>query len=120
MRRALVVDDHPDTAQVLAILLSMLGHEAEYALRGRDAIAHARRHDPDLILVDIGLPDITGYEVAEAVRGDGRYIVAISSAPRRIDRIRAARAGFDEYLTKPIGLATLRRIVGAAPPRSDV
>jgi DNA-binding response OmpR family regulator len=122
--RVLVVEDQPDTAQVVTILLGLLGHAAEYVLRGREAIARTREFEPDVVVVDIGLPDISGFEVVQALRnsasGANRYIAAISGWDRRIDRTRARRAGFDDFLVKPLDLAKLRRLVAHRAAREHL
>jgi CheY-like chemotaxis protein len=128
--RVLVVDDHPDTAEVLSVLFHMLGHEARCALRGRDALQIARDLDPDLILLDIGLPDITGYEVIRALRADtrrpARYIAAVTGHCLPKDVSRATQAGFDLHILKPVDLGKVRQVLratdayyaqGAAPTR---
>jgi CheY-like chemotaxis protein len=113
--RVLVVDDHPDTAEVLAVLFHMLGHEARCALRGRDALQIARELDPDLILLDIGLPDITGYEVIRALRADARrparYIAAVTGHCHPKDVSRATQAGFDQHIMKPVDLGKVRQVL---------
>lgn len=115
--RVLVVDDHPDTAEVLSVLFHCLGHDPRCALRGREAIQLAREHDPDLVLLDIGLPDITGYEVIRALRADtrrpGRYIAAVTGRCLPQDVSRATQAGFDEHLLKPIDLGKVRQLLRA-------
>lgn len=118
-RRVLVVDDQPDTTAVLTVLLAALGYEARSAHRGREAIQVAGGFDPDLVLLDIGLPDISGYEVVRALRADARrpdrLIAAITGRCQLRDLTRAIEAGFDQYLTKPIDIAKLRgllRVIG--------
>jgi len=116
--RVLVVDDHPDTAEVLSVLFHMLGHEPRCALRGRDALALAREMDPDLILLDIGLPDITGYEVIRALRADprrpDRFIAAVTGHARPADISRSALAGFDEHIVKPVDIGKVRQVLRSA------
>ena len=116
--RVLVVDDHPDTAEVLSVLVHMLGHEPRCALRGRDALLLAREIDPDLILLDIGLPDITGFEVIRALRADprrpDRFIAAVTGHARPADMSRTALAGFDEHIIKPIDLGKIREVIRCA------
>src|SRR4051812_12673455 len=116
--RALVVDDHPDTAEVLSVLLQLLGHEPRCALRGREALQLAREMDPDLILLDLGLPDITGYEVIRALRVDprrpSRFIVAVTGHGRPSDMSRAMTAGFDEYIVKPVDIGKVRQVLRCA------
>jgi CheY-like chemotaxis protein len=116
--RVLVVDDHPDTAEVLSVLFHMLGHEARAAVRGRDALRIAREMDPDLILLDIGLPDITGYEVVRALRADARrperFIAAVTGHGLPKDISRAEQAGFDEHFVKPVDLGKIREVLRCA------
>ena len=116
--RVLVVDDHPDTAEVLSVLFQMLGHETRAALRGREALQLAREQDPDLVLLDIGLPDITGYEVVRALRADARrpdrFIAAMTGLTRPTDISRALTAGFDQHILKPIDIAKIRQVLQAA------
>lgn len=122
VQRVLVVDDHADTTEVLAVLFGLLGIQTRCAMRGREALRAARDFDPELMLVDIGLPDINGFEVVHALRSDPRFddrcIVGVSGWSRPQDLARAKQIGFDEYFIKPIDLATVRHIVRlAATPR---
>lgn len=116
--RVLVVDDHPDTAEVLSVLFQMLGHATRCALRGRDALRLARELDPHLILLDIGLPDITGYEVVRALRAEprnpGRYIAAVTGHCRPADVSRATSVGFDQHISKPVDLGKVREVLRGA------
>ena len=113
--RVLVVDDHPDTAEVLSVLFQMLGHETHCALRGRDALRIARELDPHVILLDIGLPDITGYDVLRSLRADAgrpsRFIAAVTGHGRPSDISRAVAAGFDQHITKPVDMGKLRQVL---------
>jgi CheY-like chemotaxis protein len=110
--RVLVVDDHPDTAEVMSVMFKLLGHEAQAALRGREALRAVRELDYDLIVLDIGLPDISGYEVLNALRADpNRFVVGMSGWDRPTDIARARQAGFDAYFVKPIDLAKIRDIL---------
>jgi CheY-like chemotaxis protein len=114
VQRVLIVDDHPGTTEALAMLLGLLGHQAHAVHRGADALAAAREIDPHLVLLDISLPDINGYDVARALRDEhGRrsYLVAATGWGRPADRVRAQAAGFDSHLTKPFQLAELRELL---------
>src|SRR5690606_22356248 len=109
-----VVDDHPGTTEALAMLLHLLGHEAHVVHRGADALVAAAEFDPHLVMLDISLPDMTGYEVARALRSErGRrcYLAATTGWGRPADRKRAAEAGFDRHLTKPFELSALRELL---------
>lgn len=116
--RVLVVDDHPDTAEVLSVLFQMLGHETHSALRGRDALQIAHELDPDVILLDIGLPDMTGYEVVRALRSDtgrqSRFIAAVTGHGRPSDIARTAMAGFDQHITKPVDMSKIHEVLRCA------
>ncbi|MGC4000272.1 MAG: PAS domain-containing protein [Anaeromyxobacter sp.] len=118
----LVVEDTPETAQSLAQVLEILGYEAEIAPDGPAALQKARAHAPDVVLCDIGLPGMSGYEVARALRGGeapGATLVAISGYALPEDRRAAAEAGFDQHLAKPARLEELERLlatVATAPP----
>lgn len=112
-RRMLVVDDNRDSAESMAMLQSLHGHETRVAHTGPEAIAAARAFLPDVVLLDIGLPGMTGYEVARSLREipelDGVFIVGLSGYGSDADRVAAKEAGFDEYLVKPADLALLHR-----------
>jgi PAS domain S-box-containing protein len=104
--RILVVDDNADGAKGLARLLKLLGHDVRTASDGPEAIEAARAYRPDIVLLDIGLPGIDGYEVARRLREDERcrssVIIAVSGYGQEEDRRRAREAGFDHHLVKPI------------------
>jgi PAS domain S-box-containing protein len=115
-RRVLVIEDHEDGREMLVTALRMYGHEVFEAATGRDGIEQARRHDPEVVLVDIGLPDIQGYEVAQTLRRTGPSgvrLVALTGYGRPVDRARSEEAGFDAHLLKPIDPAHLVGILDA-------
>jgi PAS domain S-box-containing protein len=123
--RILVVDDSYDSARTLARLLKLTGHEARTAHDGGEAIEAAERYRPDVILLDISLPVMNGYDVAKEIRGKswgGKVvIVALTGWGREADRRRSTEAGIDRHLVKPVDpaalevlLAELRRDPGAA------
>ena len=104
-RRVLVIEDHDDGREMLVTALRLFGHEVFEAATGREGIEQAERHGPDVVLVDIGLPDIQGYDVARALRRSGgstARIVALTGYGGPADRERSAEAGFDAHLLKPI------------------
>jgi PAS domain S-box-containing protein len=113
--RVLVVDDNHDVAASLADLISLFGHDAELAYDGASALAKARAQHPDVILCDIGLPGMSGYEVARALRADTQlasaYIVAVSGYAQPEDLRRAAEAGFDRHLAKPPNPEDIERLL---------
>jgi CheY-like chemotaxis protein len=116
--RVLVVDDQPDTAEMMCTLLEGWGFECRFASTGRNALALAAAFDPDVFLLDLGLPDISGYEVAQELRrgprGKDLYLIAVSGWAREEDRKRALEAGFDVHLGKPVTPTAIRAIVNAA------
>lgn len=113
----LLVEDNADAAESLVALLELLGHQPTWVALGLDGVAQAEALQPDLVLVDIGLPDIDGYEVARRIRaqaGPRRVrLVALTGYGAPEDRARALAAGFDEHQTKPIGLPELEALLGA-------
>jgi PAS domain S-box-containing protein len=124
-RRVLVVDDNTDAADGLARLLRMQGHEVTTAADGLEAVEAASRLDPDVILLDIGLPRLDGYEVARRIRmaaalrgavdSNRPRIIALSGYGQEDDRRRSREAGFDHHLVKPVELCdVLPLIPGAA------
>lgn len=120
-RRILVVDDHRDASETLAILLRAAGHEVLVAPDGASALHQASAFDPDVILLDIGLPGMSGFEVAQRLRekrsAGGPVVVAISGYGTDLDRRRAQDAGIQHYFTKPVGLDTLRDLLATLPAR---
>ncbi|AGA26041.1 PAS domain-containing hybrid sensor histidine kinase/response regulator [Singulisphaera acidiphila] len=104
--RILIVDDNADTAKGLARLLRLLGHDIRTANDGPEAIAVVQSYRPDIVLLDIGLPGMDGYEVARRLRNDETgsdcVIVAISGYGQEDDRRRGREAGFDFHLVKPV------------------
>jgi PAS domain S-box-containing protein len=104
--RVLVVDDNRDAAQSLAAVLSMEGHTVATAYDGLDALAQVASFEPDVVMLDIGMPGMNGYEVARRIRaepgGSRRLLVALTGWGQQEDKRRAADAGFDRHVTKPI------------------
>lgn len=113
--RVLVVDDNVDAADTLATFLDMLGLQTEQAHDGPTALAAAPGFAPDVVLLDIGLPGMDGYEVARALRADPRLgrvrLVALTGWGADEDRRRALAAGFDHHLTKPVDLTVLEELL---------
>ena len=125
-RRVLVVDDNADAADSLGRLLRLEGHEVEVVYSAPDALERARTSAPELVLMDLGLPGVDGYEAARRLRASGwrGALVAVSGYGRPEDVRRATEAGFDAHLTKPVGIGALLERVrtlgaspGEAPPR---
>jgi len=105
-RRILVVDDFEDSAESLALLLRRMGHEVQTASSGAQAIEAARALRPDVVLLDIGMPGLDGYEACRRIRaeawGAGILLVAVTGWGQAEDRRRSQEAGFDGHLVKPI------------------
>jgi PAS domain S-box-containing protein len=118
-RSILVVDDNADSAASIAMFLQMLGHEVATAASGNDALHYIERERPEIILLDIGLPGIDGYEVARRVRekpeGQGVRLYALTGYGQEEDRRRSALAGFDGHLVKPVAPAELAQLIEASP-----
>jgi len=118
-RRILVVDDSVDTAVGMAMLLRMVGHEVEIAHDGHAAVEAARAFLPEVLLLDIGLPGLSGYEVAAMLRGDvvfkGSVFIAASGYGQEHDRERSRASGFDHHISKPVDFDLLVELI--ATPR---
>jgi signal transduction histidine kinase/CheY-like chemotaxis protein len=114
-RSVLIVEDNVDAGESLAALLELLGHRPEWTDLGVTGVERATALLPDLVLVDVGLPDIDGYEVARRLRSapqtQGLRLVALTGYGTPEDRERALAAGFDDHLAKPIGLAELEALL---------
>lgn len=119
-QRILVVDDNVDAADALALGLELEGHSAAVAYSAEEALARVERAQFDVVILDIGLPRIDGYEVARRIRarpgGSAVRLLAVTGYGQARDRQRAASAGFDEHFVKPVDVETLR--LGARPPVS--
>jgi two-component system KDP operon response regulator KdpE len=119
MSRILVVDDDRQLLRALRINLTARGYEVVLAPDGATALAAASRQPPDLVVVDLGLPDMDGVEVVEGIRGWSRAPVIVLSA-RHLEqsKVRALDAGADDYVTKPFGMDELLARVRAALRRA--
>jgi CheY-like chemotaxis protein len=118
----LVVDDHPDAAETICMLLRATGHECVMATTGAEALELAARRPVDIALLDIGLPDISGYEIARrlrAARGHEIFIAAITGWGEPIDRATAFDAGFDRHVLKPASSTAIRDVLTAAEAHFD-
>lgn len=110
--RILLVEDHPEVAAAQALLLRALGYQVQTAADGATAIAMAKSSSPDIAVVDIGLPGLDGYKVAETLRDDpdtaGIRLIALTAYGSVEDRKRSQRSGFEAHLVKPASLDQLR------------
>jgi two-component system CheB/CheR fusion protein len=118
-RCILVVDDSRDSADTLARLLRRQGHEVGVAYEGPSACAAAVALTPDVVLLDLGLPGMDGYEVARRLRAepslDGVCLVALTGYGSEADRRKSEAAGFDAHLVKPVEFDALRRVLEETP-----
>ena len=116
--RVLIVDDNRDHAESLGMLLELKGHEARTASDGQEGIEKAKGFKPEVILLDIGMPKLNGYECAQRIRqqpwGQDVVLVALTGWGQEQDKRMAMEAGFDHHLTKPVDPETLERILAAA------
>ena len=115
VRNVLVVDDNRDAAETLAALLNMMGHRAPVANDGRQALRMLPSLMPDVVFLDLGMPGISGYEVAAAIRQDPRLagirLVALTGWGGEADRAKTKAAGFDEHLTKPATVEAIEDVL---------
>jgi PAS domain S-box-containing protein len=119
LRRILVVDDSEDSAASLAMLLTILGNETRTAHDGLEAVDAAERFRPEIVLLDIGLPRLNGYEAARRIReqpwGKNMVLVAVSGWGQAEDRRKSKDAGFDVHMVKPVNLGDLMKQLAVLP-----
>ncbi len=122
-RRVLVVDDNEDIALSMSMILKKFGHVVAVANDGEHAVAMAETFKPDVILMDIGMPKMNGYEACAAIRatehGKRMHITAVSGWGQEEDRRKSREAGFDGHVVKPMEKATLERVIAEARPHGD-
>lgn len=115
-RRILVVDDNADAAHTLEMMLGLMGQDVRVAVDGPEALGLAQQFHPELVLLDIGLPKMSGYEVCRRMRSEAwardAMIVAVTGWGQEGDRQRSKEAGFDEHLVKPVSTEQLETILG--------
>lgn len=118
--RILIVDDNEAAASSLGELLTYTGHTVELAYDGASALSKAVPFVPEIVVLDIGLPDMEGYEVASKLRmHDAPYtLIALTGYGQDEDKEKARKAGFDFHLTKPVGLADLQAVFSQLGNRS--
>jgi len=116
-RRILVVDDNHDSAISLGMLLSLTGNETSTAHDGIEAVEKAATFRPDVILLDIGLPKLNGYDACRRIReqpwGKGMVIVALTGWGEEEDKRRSNEAGFNQHMVKPVDPAILEKLLVA-------
>ena len=120
--RILVVDDYPGIAEYFATWLRRWGHEVETAMSGSEAIAAAERRHPDVMFLDVAMPNLDGYEVAKQIRNqpwsETLFLVALSGFGSEEDLERGRAAGFNTHLKKPILAAEMAAVLAAYSNRS--
>ena len=119
-RRIMIVEDHRDAAEMLAMVLAAQSHQVHIAADGHAALQAVAQFRPDIMFIDIGLPGMSGYDLAERVRSDrslGQVIlVALTGYGGPDDRTRALESGFDHHVVKPIEESALGELLRGAPP----
>ena len=120
--RILIAEDNQDSADSLKMLLEALGYEAHLAHDGESAVRAADSLRPDAILMDIGLPGLSGYDAAQRIRanrpGNAVMIIALTGWGQESDRKRSAEAGIDHHMVKPLDLAVLQRLLDSLRPNA--
>jgi two-component system, OmpR family, KDP operon response regulator KdpE len=122
--RVLVIDDEPQIVRALRINLRVRSYQVDTATTGSQALEVAARHPPDLVILDLGLPDLDGVQVIEGLRGWTQApIIVLSGRADSTDKVEALDAGADDYVTKPFGmeelLARMRAAARRAAPEAD-
>jgi CheY-like chemotaxis protein len=114
-RRCLVADDNRDSADSLAKMLEIMGHEVQTAYDGEEAVSKAATLEPEVVLLDIGMPKLNGYDACRLIRerpwGKGILVIALTGWGKDQDRRRAEEAGFDRHMVKPVDPAALGRLI---------
>ena len=115
----LIVDDHHDSAESLSMLLKLSGHQTQVVHDGLEAIAVAQRFRPHVVLLDIGLPTLNGFDACRRIRaqpwGKRMMVVAVTGWSQDADHRKSREAGFDHHMVKPIGYAALMSLFDSAP-----
>jgi CheY-like chemotaxis protein len=121
--RILVVEDDPESLQMMGALLSLWGHQPRLVAAGPAALDTVKEEMPDVILLDLGLPGMDGFEVARTIRREPRggasvLIVAVTAFRGEEHQRQAREAGFDRYLMKPVDIDTLRQVLAQVSGRN--
>jgi len=115
--RILVVDDNHDSALSLAMMLSIMGHETRTAHDGESAVETAETFLPEVVLLDIGLPKLNGYEVAQRIRekswGASMYLIAVTGWGQDEDRQRSSEVGLNLHMVKPVEPSALEKLLAS-------
>lgn len=122
MARILIIEDNAPNLNLMSYLLTASGHSVEGCRDGQSGLDAMRRQPPDIVLCDIELPKLSGYQIAQAVRADAGLhalpLVAVTALAMRGDRARGLAGGFDEYIEKPIEAETFVALVESFLPGS--
>ena len=114
-KRVLIADDNLDAAESLQLWLQLAGHEVRIAANGTEALSVAEAFLPEVVLLDLGMPEVSGFDVARRIRaapwGRGIVLIALTGWGQEEDRRRTAEAGFDHHLTKPIPPDTIEELI---------
>lgn len=117
--RILVVDDNHDSALSMAMMLQIMGHDTRTAHDGESAVSTAETFLPEVVLLDIGLPKLNGYEVAQRIRektwGQSMYLIAVTGWGQDEDRQRSSEVGLNLHMVKPVEPAALEKLLVALP-----
>ena len=120
--RILVVDDEPDLLELVRLTLHQAGHQVETAVSGRAALLALRRQRPDLLILDLMLPDVSGTELCRRLRADTEFaslpVIMLTAKADEVDRVVGFELGADDYVTKPFSPRELVLRVGAVMRRS--
>src|SRR5262249_23158476 len=120
-RRILVVDDNRDAADSLGMLLRLMGNEVYTAHDGLEAVGAAATIRPEVVLLDLGLPKLTGYDVAQRIgqeRGADVLLIAVTGWGQDEDRRRSRDAGFDYHMVKPVEFPALQKLLAASASKA--
>ena len=121
-KRVLVADDNRDAGETLAMLLRLDGHEVHVANDGLEAVELFDREQPEVVILDIGMPGLSGHEVAQHIRGAcgerAVTLIAVTGWGQKADKDRATASGFDHHFTKPVDYAKLLDLIDRAKPPS--
>lgn len=113
-----MVEDNMDTYELMRFILELNGYETFLAMNGRDGVNAARMQNPDLILMDLAMPEMDGWEAARRIKKDPKTasipLIAVTAHALPGDRARALKAGYDDYIIKPMDLSELVSVVNRA------
>jgi two-component system response regulator VicR len=120
-QRVLCVEDHPEMIDLIRLILDRQGFEVEGAIGGREGLKMLRENPPDLVLLDLMMPDVDGWEVYRQIKADERLkeipVIAVTAKAQNIDRVLGLHiAGMDDFITKPFGprelISSVKRVLG--------